>query len=112
MLLAPELSPDSSTVFGCVAKDSSLALSVLLRKRSLLALLEDAEDNTGPSMLVLLEARWRGGGGGGGGIIELRLLGKSMLCTDGGRPEIRVDGIRAGGGAGAEPDLDLGVCGS
>jgi hypothetical protein len=107
--LAPELSIGSSIGPDCGANESSLALSVLLRKKSLLALLDDPEDNTGPSTLVLLEARWRGGGGGGG-IVELRLLVRSMLCTDGGRPEIRVEGMRAGGGAGAEPDLDLGLC--
>jgi hypothetical protein len=42
--------------------------------------------------------------------VETRLLVKSMLITDGGRLEWRVDAMRAGGGVGADPDLDLGLC--
>jgi len=67
----------------------------------------------GRSRLFLLEPLCLCGGGGGG-TVENRLLGAhtSMLATDGGRFPARIDGVRAGGGAGAGDIVEFNCSGS
>lgn len=77
--------------------DSSLVLEVL-----------EAFEDTGRSIPSLVEVRWRGGGGGGAlEAIDARLLGASILETEGVLPGFRVEDIRAGGGAGGNELLEV-----
>lgn len=68
----------------------------------------DAELAAARSRLFLLESLCLGGGGGGG-TVDNRLLGAhaSTLATDRGRFPARIDGVRAGGGAGGGDSVEF-----
>ncbi len=60
----------------------------MLRRKYSPLCFDDPGDNTGASVLFLLEARCRDGGGGGG-FAECRFVVESILCTEGGLVDVR-----------------------